>query len=81
MGTWLRLEIAVDDYLEKARQARRAAEEAARAEAEAAEAERLSREAAERAERARVERLRAAAELSGGGADAPGEPSPREQRR
>jgi hypothetical protein len=64
MGTWLRLEIAVDDYIERARQARRAAKEAARAEAEAAEAERLSREAAERAERARVERLRAAADLS-----------------
>jgi hypothetical protein len=72
-ATWVRLERAADDYLARARQARRAAKAAARAEAKAAEAERASREAAESAEQARLERERAAGQLSG---ESP-EPGPR----
>jgi hypothetical protein len=72
-GTWLRLERVADDYLARARQARRAAKAAARAEEKAAEAERASREAAESAEQARLERERAAGQLSG----EPPEPGPR----
>ena len=63
-GTWVRLERAVDAYMRKAREARRAAKQAAKAERAAAEAERAHREATERAERARAERERAKAELT-----------------
>jgi hypothetical protein len=63
-ATWLRLERAIDDYLARARQARRAAKAAARAEAQAAEAEAAASAAAERAERARAEQERAAGSLS-----------------
>jgi hypothetical protein len=74
MGTWLRLEKAVDAHLRKAREARKAAKQAARAQAEAEEAERASAEAARRAEEAEAEKRRAAAELSEPepSADAPG---------
>jgi hypothetical protein len=58
-GTWLRLERAVEAYLKRARDARRAAKEAATARAELEAAERAQREAAERAERADQEKERA----------------------
>jgi hypothetical protein len=64
VGTWVRLERAVDAHLRKAREARRAAREAAKAEAEAEAAERASRDAAERAAKARAAEERAAAEVT-----------------
>jgi hypothetical protein len=64
-GTWLRLENAVDAYMRKARDARRAAKAAARAEEEAAAAETAAAEAAERANQAKAAKDRARAELSG----------------
>jgi hypothetical protein len=58
-GTWARLERSVDGYLERAREARRAAKASAKARAELEAAERAEREAAAHAERAEAERERA----------------------
>ena len=58
-GTWVRLERAVDAYLRRARDARRAAKQAERASAELAEVERAREQAATRAEQAERERERA----------------------
>ena len=58
-GTWLRLERSVEKYLQRAREARRAAKQAANAQAELESAERARREAAERAKNAEQERERA----------------------
>lgn len=67
IGTWLRLERAVDAQLKQAREARKAAKAAARAAEKAQEAERVSREAAQAAEEAKAAEQRAAADLSAGG--------------
>jgi hypothetical protein len=58
-GTWLRLERAVEKYLDRAREARRAAKQAAKAQAELEAAERARAAAAARAERAAQEQERA----------------------
>jgi hypothetical protein len=58
-GTWVRLDRAVDAYLRRARDARRAAKEASRARAELEEREFAREQAAGRAERAERERERA----------------------
>jgi len=58
-GTWVRLERAVDAYLRRAREARRAARDAEKARVELAEVERAREQAATRAEQAEQERQRA----------------------
>ena len=58
-GTWVRLERAVDAYLRRAREARRAASDAEKARAELAEVECAREQAATRAEQAEQERQRA----------------------
>ena len=71
-GTWVRLERAVDAYLRRAREARRAAKEAERAQAQLEATERAHADAAARAERARVERERARRAISRRPARRPG---------
>jgi hypothetical protein len=61
-GTWLRLERAVDGYLRRAREARRAAKAAERARLEAEAAARAARQAEAQAEQARLDRERAVQE-------------------
>jgi uncharacterized protein YdaU (DUF1376 family) len=58
-GTWLRLERAVDGYLLRAREARRAAKAAERARRQAEAADRAARQAEAQAEQARLDRERA----------------------
>jgi hypothetical protein len=58
-GTWARLERSVDDYLRRAREARRTAKAAERARLQAEAAERAARQAEAQAERARLDRERA----------------------
>jgi hypothetical protein len=59
-GTWRRLETAVDDYLRRARAARKTAKAAERARLQAEAAKRAARQAEAQAERARLDRERAA---------------------
>jgi hypothetical protein len=59
-GTWPRLERAVDAYVSRAREARRAAKAAERARQQAEAAERAARQAEAQAEQARLDRERAA---------------------
>jgi CHAD domain-containing protein len=58
-GTWLRLERAIDGYLSRARDARRAAEQAERAREDLEAAEQARQQAEARAERAEQEKERA----------------------
>jgi hypothetical protein len=73
--TWDRLERAVDGYLRRAREARRAEKGAAKARAEAEAAERAARQAEAQADQARLDRERARAsadpQTEPGGRDAP----------
>jgi uncharacterized protein YdaU (DUF1376 family) len=62
MGTWVRLERAVESNLERAREARRTAKAAQRARERAEAAERAARQAEAQAERARLDRDLALAE-------------------
>jgi hypothetical protein len=71
-GTWVRLERAVDAFLRRAREARRAAKEAERAQAALEATERARAEAAARAERASEERERARRAISRRPARRPG---------
>jgi CHAD domain-containing protein len=59
LGTWTRLERAVDGCLHRAREARRTAKAAERARFQAEAAERAARQAEAQAERARLDRERA----------------------
>ncbi|HEU4980031.1 MAG TPA: CHAD domain-containing protein [Solirubrobacterales bacterium] len=61
-GTWARLERAVDGYLDRAREARRAERAAERARADAEAAQRAVRQAEAQAEQARRDRERASKE-------------------
>jgi hypothetical protein len=61
-GTWPRLERAVDGYLRRVREARRAAKAAERARLQAEAAERAARQAEAQAEQARLDRERATKE-------------------
>jgi hypothetical protein len=61
-GTWQRLDRAVETYLRRAREARRAAKAAERARRQAEAAERAARQAEAQAEQARLDRERAAQE-------------------
>ena len=71
-GTWIRLQRAVDAYLRRAREARRAAKEAERAKAKLAEAERAREAAVSRAAEAEEERQRAHRAISRRPARRPG---------
>ena len=58
-GTWVRLERAVDSYVRRSREARRAEKAAEKARAEAEAADRAARQAEAQAEQARLDRQRA----------------------